>query len=86
MSEVDSEELKKFVSSTIGSINSGLKEQEYLVAGAIEFELAVVKSKKKGAGLRIYVVDASAKYDKEVVSKIKFRAVPKNSRFGHALR
>ena len=67
-------------------MKSGLKGRDYIVAGAIEFELAVVKVKKKGVGVRIYVVDASAKYDKEVVSKIKFQVVPRNSRFGRALR
>ena len=56
------------------------------VAGAIEFELVVANVKKKGTGIRIYVVDASAKYCKEVVSKIKFQIVPKNPRFGRALR
>lgn len=86
MSEVDSGELRKFASSTISNIESGLKEQGYQVAGAIEFELAVAKSKEKGAGLRIYVVDASAKHNKEVVSRIKFQVVPKDSRFGRALR
>jgi len=86
MAVTNSEELKDFISSTLQSVKSGLKEEDYLVAGTVEFELAVVKTKKKGAGLRIYVVDASAKYNKEVISRIKFQAVPKNSRVGRALR
>lgn len=82
MAEVDSKELKDFISSAINSIKSGLSEQDHVVAlGVIEFELAVVKTKRKGAGFNIHVVDASAKYDKEVVSKIKFKAAPKGSDF-----
>ena len=80
--EIDSEELKVFISSVINSVKSGLDDRDYVVAGGVfEFELAVVKAKKKGVGFTIYVADASAKYGKEVVSKIKFKAVPKGSRF-----
>lgn len=50
---VDSKELKDFISSAINSVASGLKEQDYVVGGAIEFELAVLNAKKKGAGIYI---------------------------------
>lgn len=50
---VDSKEIKDFISSAVNSVTSGLKDQGYAVAGAIEFELAVVSVKRKGAGIRI---------------------------------
>jgi len=84
--DIDSKELKDFINSAINGVKSGLNDQDYVVAGAIEFELAVVKTKKKDAGISIYVVDASTKYGKETVSRIKFHAVPKGSRLGRALR
>lgn len=45
---IDSEELKELVSSTITSIEEGMKgkSQKYLIDGSIEFEVAVVSVKK----------------------------------------
>jgi hypothetical protein len=85
--DINSEELKAFVSSAVKSITDGLNEQNYVAAGGcIEFELAVVKTKEKGAGIKIYVVDASAKYRNEVVSRIKFHAAPKGSTIDRSFR
>jgi len=53
MVDIDSEELRDYVSSVVSRIKSGLSEQDYAVAGTIEFELVVVNVKKKGAGIRI---------------------------------
>lgn len=72
--KIDSEELKELVSSTITSIEEGVKdkENEYQLVGSIEFNLAVVNVKKAQGGIRLLVVDASGKYGKETISKIKF--------------
>jgi hypothetical protein len=71
---IDSEELKEFVSSTISSIEKGLTGHggKYYLRGSIKFEIAIVNVKKDGAGLKLYVVDASRKINKENVSKITF--------------
>lgn len=71
--KIDSEELKDFVSSTIDNIEEGLKGRKYRLSGSIEFEVAVVNVKKKEGGLKLFVVDASGKFSKEGLSKIKFR-------------
>jgi|WetSurMetagenome_2_1015567.scaffolds.fasta_scaffold108250_2 hypothetical protein len=71
---VDSEELSNFVSSTISSIEQGLKgkDKKYHLNGSIKFEIAVVNVKKGEGGLKLFVVDASGKVSKENVSKITF--------------
>jgi hypothetical protein len=62
MEKVDAEEIKKFISSAISSIDSALKEQNYRLTKPIEFELAVANVEKAGIGIKIFVVDASTKY------------------------
>lgn len=69
---MESKELENFVRAAIEGIEKGLKEG-YVIAGDIEFEVAVVKIKGAGARVKLFVVDASGKYDKEEVSKIKFK-------------
>jgi hypothetical protein len=86
LANVDSQDLQDFVSSAVSKIEAGLKEQNYLVGGAIEFDLAVVKQVDKGIGVKIFVVDASIKNKAETITRIKFMAVPSNSKFGRALR
>lgn len=75
MVKIDSEELKELVSSTITSIEEGMKDksQKYLIDGSIEFEVAVVTLKKGEGGIKIYVVNAGAEYSKEDITKIKFK-------------
>jgi hypothetical protein len=73
LTKIDSEELRNFVSSTIDSIEEGLKGKSYRLSGSIEFEVAVVNVKKAEGGLKLFVVDSSGKYDKENVSKIRFK-------------
>ncbi len=86
MEKVDSKDLQDFVSSAVSKIESGLKEHNYIVAGAIEFDLAVIKQGKKGLGLKVFVVDASMNRKTEVITRIKFMAVPTDSSFGRALK
>jgi len=70
--KIDSDELKDFVRSTIESIEKGLKKG-YGLVGDIEFEVAVVNVEKAEGGIKLFVVNASGKYGKEAVSKIKFK-------------
>ena len=76
------EDLKEIVSQTIDSVKEGMKGREVGVTGAIEFEIAVIKSKEAKGGLRFFIADASGNYSKESVSKIKFSIVG----FGTGLR
>ena len=68
-----SEDLKKIVSTTIESIKEGMRGKECGVIGAIEFEIAVIKSKEAKGGLKFFIADASGKYSKESISRIKFQ-------------
>ena len=70
--QIESKELSDFIRSTIESIENGLKEG-YTLSSDIEFELAVVNTKKGKGGLKLFVVNASADIGKESVSKIKFK-------------
>ncbi len=75
-----SEDLKEIVSTTIESIKEGMKGKEAGVIGPIEFELAVIKSKGAKGGLRFFLADASGKYSKESISKIKFSVIGTRTR------
>jgi hypothetical protein len=68
-----SEDLKEIVSTTIESIKEGMKDQRCGVAGTIDFEIAVVKSKEAKSGFKFFIADASGNYSKESISKISFK-------------
>lgn len=68
-----SEDLKDLVSTTIESIREGMKDAKCGVAGTIDFEVAIVKSKEAKSGFKFFVADASGGYSKESVSKINFK-------------
>ncbi len=84
MSGIDGEELKNFVSSTIDSIEAGLKgkSKEYVLNGSIKFEVAVLTAKKGEGGLKLFVVDLSGKKSKESTSKITFEVIDKGKQKG----
>jgi hypothetical protein len=86
MVDIDDKDLQDFVSSAVNKIENGLKGNNYIVAGAIEFDIAVVKQGSQGVGLKIFVVDASMKHKAEHITRIKFMAVPSDSQVGRALR
>jgi hypothetical protein len=67
-----SEELEEFVRSTIEGIKKGTPDG-FALHAPIEFEVAVVKIKEVKGGFKLFVVDASGKYDKEAVSRVKFK-------------
>ena len=84
MSNIDGEELKNLVSSTIDNIEAGLKgkSKEYVLSGNIKFEVAVVTVKQGEGGLKLYVVGVSGKTSKESVSKITFEVIDKGKQKG----
>jgi hypothetical protein len=68
-----SEDLMELVRTAIESIREGMKGNDCGVEDAIDFEVAVIKSKEKKAGFRFMVADASGDYSSERVSKIRFK-------------
>jgi len=68
-----SEDLKEIVSSTIDSIKEGMKGRGCGLAGPVEFEIAVVKTKTATGGFKFFIADASGNYAKENISKISFK-------------
>ena len=68
----DYTELSSFLKNLQSEIDKGMTDNFYL-KGDIDIELAVVKTKDVGGKLRILVVEAGGKYEKETVSKIKFQ-------------
>jgi hypothetical protein len=72
LKNVDTKQLEDFVRATIEGIERGVKKG-YEIAGDIEFEVAVVKIKEVGGGLKLHVIDASGKYDEKGVSRVKFK-------------
>ena len=72
MARIESKELKDLVKSTIEGIEKGLKKG-YSLQGDIEFDVAVVNVKRAEGGLKLLVVGVSGKYDKENISKIRFK-------------
>ena len=70
-----SEDLKEIVSSTLSSISEGLKDKNCQLLGEIEFELAIIKKGDMKGGLKFIIADASGKYSKESVSRVKFKVV-----------
>lgn len=66
------ENLNEYVKEITNSINDGIPDGFYL-KGEIEVELVVVSSKNIGGKLSILVAEAGGKYQKEELSKIKFK-------------
>lgn len=75
-----SEDLKEIVATKIASIKEGMKSKECGVIGAIEFEIAVVKSQEAKGGFRFFIADASGNYSKESASRIKFNVIGTSTR------
>jgi hypothetical protein len=75
-----SKDLKEIVGTTIDSIREGMKGRNCGVIGAIEFEIAVLKSKEASGGFKFFVADASGNYSKESVSRIKFSVIGTGTR------
>ena len=67
----DTSELTTFVKNTLESIKQGIGEIGDLET-AVTFDLAVVRIKEAGGKLRLFVVEAGGKYQKEEISRVKF--------------
>jgi len=68
----DNKELEEFIRSACNSIQKGITEG-LEIKFPIEFEVAVVNLKKAGGGVSLIVANASGKYQKEEITKIKFK-------------
>jgi hypothetical protein len=75
-----SEDLKEIVSSTLTSISEGLKGNNCKIAGVIEFDIAVVKTGGMKGKLKFILAEASARYEKERISRIKFMVLGNNAK------
>ena len=71
-------ELSEYLKNVQTGIQSGITEDFYL-KGDIEIELAIVKTKTAGGKLRILVAEAGGNYEKETLSRIKFKIALKDT-------
>lgn len=78
---VNSEELSRFIKSTVQGIMNGIEGEEFSIVEPIKFDVAVVKTKEGGGGFKIHVVDASGKFKAEEITKIQFEIHPNNDVF-----
>jgi len=84
--QIDSQELSDYVTSTISSVEKSFRTYpDYELTAPIKFELAIVNTKRAEGGLKLLVVDASGKYDKEIISKITFEVGKKKKAGGFLL-
>ena len=65
-------DLDEFLKSLQENIEGGIKD-DFELKGDIEVELAIVKTKKAGGKVQILVAEGGGKYEKEELSKIKFK-------------
>ena len=76
--KIDSKELQDFIDATLNALKHGVREHaEFHIDGPISFSLAVVNKQEKGGAIRIYVTNASGKFNKEHISKLEFKISPK---------
>ena len=73
---IDSQELTEYIKAIIKAIDTATKEAgspNYNKApDKIAFKLAVVNAKKAEGGVKLWVVNAEGKYEKEEISKLEF--------------
>ncbi len=68
----DVQDLGEYVNSLTTQISQGIPDGFHL-KGEIEVELVVVSSKNVGGKISIMIAEAGGKYQKEELSKIKFK-------------
>jgi len=76
-------EIKEFLESLQDQIIEGLHD-DMTLKGEIDVELSIVTNKEAGGKVRVFVVDAGGKYEKETISKVKFKIRPKMENVGLA--
>lgn len=70
--------LKEYISSVLDDIEDALKERtRYVLRGPIKFNIAVVNTKERGGGLKVYVVGAEGRHKSEEISRLQFSIHPK---------
>ena len=74
----DVQNLDEFVNSLTTQISKGVPDG-FHIKGDIEVELVVVSTKKLGGGFNIIVAEGGGKYQKEELSKIKFKIAENTS-------
>ncbi len=71
--EINSKEIKEYISSSLIAIKEGLQGGGGSIVGPVEFDLAVTNIKEKGGGIKIYVTEAKGKLKSEEVNRIKMK-------------
>jgi hypothetical protein len=73
---IDSQELTEHIKAVIKAVDAATKEagspHYNKVPDKIAFKLAIVNAKKAEGGIKLWVVNAEGKYEKEEISKIEF--------------
>lgn len=75
--KIESTELEDYIKSSLTSIKKGVHaDGSFRIQGMIEFDLAVINTKEKRGGLKIYVVGVGGKFKSQQISRIRFRVKP----------
>lgn len=74
--KVESKELEDYIESSLTAIKRAVARAGFSIAKNIEFDLAIINSRKGEAGLKIYVAKAGAKLKSEEISHLKFEVHP----------
>ena len=75
--KIDSKELKNFIRSALDAIRDGIGTEDFHLDGPVKFSLAVVNKSERSGGLKIYVTNATGKFNKEQISKLEFKVKSK---------
>ncbi len=73
----DPKNLDEFIHNLTTQINNGIPDTHFL-KGDIEVELVVVTTKNAGGKLSILIAEVGGKYQKEELSRIKFKIAKKD--------
>lgn len=68
---IDATELITYIQSILDTLRKA-EGNGFVLKMPVEFELAVINTKKKKGGISIYIADVSGISQKEAISKIKF--------------
>lgn len=74
--KIESKELHDFIRSTVTAVKEGVAGTGFSIQKPVKFNLAIITTKEKGGGLKIYVADAKGKLKSEEISHIEFEAEP----------
>jgi len=77
---VETQEIKEIVSSTLVSIAEGIEDKNCMIAGLVDFELAVLNVGNMKGGFKLILAEASGKYSETRISKIKFSVLGRDAK------